>query len=318
MLVFMVAAVCAVGNSPVAEAQMSVSVETDRAFVVIDLNTAEVLLQPQWGTLENTANGIVYVPDFVDGNDSFAFVADHTFLDVPVTFIGNVADGVVNLQYQYTASTDKDEGDLPNGTENPDGTITVGDGDEAVTGTIIQEPGTTIDFPEGTVIIGTDDSVDNDIAIIDSGEGSEIHTHDGVSSLDELAEILEGYPDDSIPAIVIVGHGTLGGGVSTENGDDIDGETIDDGTHQDLIDLINQKLEEDAEICVLGCDQFSEGTADGIQDLANATGHPVVANEDPVTFVDYWFWYDDYFYGQGHWVEVSPEEEEPSGAGDSP
>ena len=74
MLVFMVAAVCAVGNSPVAEAQMSVSVETDRAFVVIDLNTAEVLLQPQWGTLENTANGIVYVPDFVDGNDSFRAV----------------------------------------------------------------------------------------------------------------------------------------------------------------------------------------------------------------------------------------------------
>jgi len=309
-LAFVIAALCAVGNPPVAEAQTQVSVATNRAYVAIDLNTAEVLLQPQWGTLENTAEGIVYVPDFPDGTDSFAFVADHAFLGVPVTFFGDVVNGVVELEYQY--STTKEEDDETNGTEDADGTITVDD----VTGTIIQEPGTTIDFPEGTVVIGTDDGVPNDIAIIDSGEGSEIHTHDDISSLDELREILEGYEDGSIPAIVFVGHGADGGVQLSGNGDDLDGDTLTDGNHQDLIDLINQKLEEDATIYILGCTQFDQDDAQHLQDLADATDHPVVANEDDVTWYDYDWWWDE-FIGEGNWVEVTPEEDE-GDAGGSP
>ena len=309
-----IAALCAVGNSPVAEAQMSVSVKTDRAFVAIDLNTAEVFVQPQWGTLENTTDGIVYVPNFPDGTDSFAFVADHAFLDVPVTFIGDVVDGVVHLAYQHAVLKEGD--DTTNGTENSDETITIGD----VTGTIIQGPGTTIDFPEGTVVIGTNESVPDDIAIIDSVEGSEIHTHDDISSLDELSEILDSYEDGSIPAIVFVGHGADGGVQLSGNGDDLDGDTLTDGDHQDLIDLINDKLEDDATIYIIGCTQFDQDDAEHLQDLADATGHPVVANEGDITIdmdEGWWWWEDDeyLFYGHENWVEVTPEDAEGDAVG---
>jgi hypothetical protein len=73
----------------------------------------------------------------------------------------------------------------------------------------------------------------------------------------------------------------------------------------DLEDLIDQKLEPGAPIYILGCDQFSEGTAGGIQEMADGTGHPVICNEDPVVFVERPLWWD-YFYGEGHWVQVNP------------
>ena len=85
----------------------------------------------------------------------------------------------------------------------------------------------------------------------------------------------------SIPVIVLVGHGG-NGGVVVGSGPDFTGPDLP----PDLGDVIDEKLKPNAPIYVLGCDQFSEGTADGIQDLADKTGHPVICNEDPVIFVD--------------------------------
>lgn len=280
----------------------TVEVKVDGTTVTVDLTTAEVLLQPTFGELQLTDAGVVYLPTANGTPDTFAFEAEHLITGAPVLFLGDVrADGSVLLGYRYETERKKDKGDNPNGTENPDGTITVSDGTTTVTGTVVQEPGTTIDFPDGTVIVGTDNSVSNDVGIIDSGEGSEVHVHDEVGSHDELEDILNSYPDHSIPAIVLVGHGAGNGGVLVGSGPGFTGPDLP----SDLEDLIDQKLKPGAPIYVLGCDQFEQGSADGIQDLADGTGHPVISNEAPVIFVERPLWWD-YFYGEGHWVQVDP------------
>lgn len=247
----------------------------------------------------------MYASNFCGSEDSFAFVADHAVTGATVTFFGEVVDGSITLGYSHAIL--KEKGDAPNGTENPDGTVTVG----GVEGTIIQEPGTSIDFPEGTVVIGTDFSVDDDIAVIEAVEGSEIFTYDDIQTLDDFREILESYPDGSIPGLAVVGHGANGGVQLPGKGDDIDGETLTNGEHDDLIELIDEKLEEDATIYILGCSQFDEGDARYIQDLADATDRAVIANEGDVGFgIDegWWWWEaDEYIFTcDGHWVEVTP------------
>ncbi len=258
----------------------------------------------------------MYEADLNQPFDSFTLTGTDPTDDAAVTFSCTVVDGEVSTSFRKSISKG------PNGVVSPDGTtITIGEREEIYTGTIISGPGTSLQFPGNTVVIGSNHSVPNDVAIISTQNGQTVKDYNDVADLNAMEWILAQYPNGSIPALVVVGHGSGEGGISFGGPADPDfsGVQLQSGNYNDLKSLIRNKLADNANVYILGCDQFEAGSVAGLQAMANELGRPVVANEDPVAFdAD---WNPNFFVGQGNWVRVDPQvevEDEEGPSDDSP
>ncbi len=198
--------------------------------------------------------------------------------------------------------------------DNPNGTVTVHEypADEkfiprvtnpisSVTGEVIQGPGTRIDFPRGTFVIGTNHGLDHDVDMIGKKEDWQIRWIDGVASEDTLISILDDVPDGSLPGFVLVGHGAWEGGVNKM----VDGFKYPFGNDR-LWEIIGKKLKPDAVITILGCEQFMPGSAKGIKHIAEKSMRSVVCNESHVRFGKPYGLGPKDWWGDGRWFLIKP------------
>ena len=242
------------------------------------------------------------------------WLTEATSQQSPVSRLEETSEQEKKEPEQEQKPSDRGKNDKPggdqNGVLNPDGTITVTtDYGDTIVGTVVQQPGTAYDFEPGTVVIGTDNSVSSDVAIVEATEGDMIFVHDDVSSLAQIVAILSEYPDGSVPALAVIGHGRTGGcAIGDATVPDFSGEEIVAGREDALIDMVGRKLEPDGRVIMVACDQFDTGDAFFLQRLADTLDRPVVANEDPVTFCSVYFFRS--FVGEGNWVEVEPQDQD--------
>ena len=122
-------------------------------------------------------------------------------------------------------------------------------------------------------------------------------------SLNDIRKYLnEVEEDNSLPGLVIFGHGGNGGcGFSPVTGrDDMDGEDLLRPRNKDLVDLIKRKLTNDARLYVFGCQQWTTGP-NNLQLLAQEINRNIVASHGNFVGIGV------DCYTSGFWVELFPQ-----------
>ena len=158
-------------------------------------------------------------------------------------------------------------------------------------------------LPNGSLVIGTAHSGRLDIQLLSEQQSNTtIQYHDNVDSMSKILDIIDSCPDNSLPCLAVIGHGSSGGcAINNDRIDHFCSWMLSD----ESIDQRRQKLAPNAELHIYACSQFNVGGAADIQVLANRLGCPVICNEKPIAFGR-----DrgqpGYMRGQGCWVRVDP------------
>ena len=203
-------------------------------------------------------------------------------LDGASTYFGYFADGRLDPsglldekanRINSDPLTIRNLGRLACGIRSPDGTITVTstptninapDGFNSnkpipITGTMISRGGPGPILPNGSLVIGTAHSGRLDIQLLSEQQSNTtIQYHDNVDSMSKILDIIDSCPDNSLPCLAVIGHGSSGGCVI--NNDRID-HFCSWMLSDESIDQIRQKLAPNAELHIYACSQFNVGGA---------------------------------------------------------
>jgi hypothetical protein len=175
----------------------------------------------------------------------------------------------------------------PNGT-NP--STRYDDIPQTQSGQVISGPGR-ITYPEGSIGIVTDRTMPGDAALIRGVAPNIELTERAATWMDVALAVSHHFIGDVPPisAIVISGHGNLAGGVASTAGGLL-ASNLDEYT----IGVIQIYTAPGTPIIIVGC---ACGRLDAMQEIANATGRPVIANSSSVT---------DGNLGLGNWLRFDP------------
>ena len=165
-----------------------------------------------------------------------------------------------------------------------------------VTGTVVGLPGTNAPIPtSGTVkIFVSDATVENDSWSIWWDLGGTGTYYDGVKSWSDVRDGLFPLDNGSVDVIVISGHGAGSGGTHTN---DPNSELDEPSLTESAIEVIKNSASDDAVIVILSCSQGQGPYLNGIQDLSNILGLPIIVNSGSVSSGT---------NGAGDWIRVDP------------
>lgn len=195
--------------------------------------------------------------------------------------------GVPDNTAYTNAATGSATGTETGGTVKPDGTkptnTTV-----PPNATVIGGPGR-ITYPDGSIGIVTDRTVAGDADAIRRVAPPGTPVTDGVPDWNRARQIICGPAAGSVGGLIISGHGS-GAGVQSSGGG-LTPATLDQAT----VDAIISRLAPGAPIIIVGCG--CGGNGNGAQEIADRTGHPVIANTGSMS---------DGNHGDGNWVRYDP------------
>jgi hypothetical protein len=244
-----------------------------------DFENALVVSQPTSGTVFRDSQGkLVYQDlDSSSSTDSFELVMTATDLIASVFVTVDKTSG--SMVYKFTGENTKPTctGDSCAGTSGTTPTIgsTTTIPGSTVTGTVVGLPGTNAPIPTGgTVqIFVTDETVEGDSWDIWWDLWGTGVYHDGIKDWSEITDELFPLPDDSVDVVVISGHGDVGGTQSSGGG-------ITAGTlTPEAIEIIKDSVSPNAVVVICSCSQGKMKYVEGIQELANELGIPVIVND---------------------------------------
>lgn len=173
----------------------------------------------------------------------------------------------------------------------PSGGVSTG-GTPPAGATVIGGPGR-IQYPAGGIAVVSDNTVEGDAAAIKKAAPADTRVVDGVSGgWPQVRQEIGKAPAGTVGVLIISGHGMGGGVASSDPTKNLVPRTID----QTTIDAIKSRLAPGAPIIIVGCQ--CGRNAEQLQDLANRTGHPVIANTGDMS---------DGNNGSGDWVRYDPK-----------
>lgn len=269
-----------------------------------DVDNALVFTQPTSGVVVHDTQGNLVYQNLDSSSETDSFEVMMTAEDLVASVTVTIEKSTGSLVYKFTGENTKPRGNTGTASGTSGGTIgsTTTVPGSTVTGTVVGLPGSNAPIPVGGTVhvFVTDDTVPGDSWGVwwDLG-GSGVY-HDGVKDWTEIRDDLFPLPSDSVDVIVLSGHGSYPGGVQSSGGDITAGTLTDSAC-----EVIKGRAAPGAVVVICGCSQGSAGYVEGIQDLSDKLGLPVIVNTGAVSSGT---------NGAGTWIEVSPTPTPPSGA----
>ena len=265
-----------------------------------DVQGALITSQPTTGTAFHDAQGnLVYQnTDSSSPTDSFEVMMTAQDLIAAINVSVDKLSGAMVYKFNGINTKPRDNSGASSGTGGGTvGSTTTLPG-STVTGTVVGLPGTNAPIPVGGTVevFVTDTTVPGDSWDIwwDLG-GCGIY-HDGVKDWTDIRDDLFPLSQNSVDVLVFSGHGSIGGVQSS--GGDITEATLTDSARE----VLKSRTSPGGVVVICGCSQGSGGYVEGIQDLANELGLPIIVNTGAVSSGT---------YGAGTWVQIDPTPQSP-------
>lgn len=268
-----------------------------------DVEDALVLSQPTTGIVVSDPLGNLIYQNLDSSSETDSFEVMMTAEDLIASVTVTVEKSTGALVYRFTGINTKPRGDSGTVSGTTGGTIgsTTTIPGSTVCGTVVGLPGSNAPIPVGGTVhvFVTDVTVPGDSTSIWWDLGGCGVYHDGVKDWTEIRDDLFPLPSNSVDVIVLSGHGSYPGGVQSSGGDITAGTLTDSAC-----EVIKGRAAPGAVVVICGCSQGSAGYVEGIQDLSDKLGLPVIVNTGAVSSGT---------NGAGTWIEVSPTTTSPSG-----